>query len=840
MKEYWAQNEKELFEIFQTSRKGLSETEVSARQEEYGFNELKRKKSALLIFLRQFKSPLVWLLVATSIISMFFGEIINATIILVMIFLVSLVSFIQEYRSEKTVRDLNGKIAHKTIVIRNDEKTEIDVKNLVPGDIVVLNVGSNVPADLRLLYTKNLEMNEALLTGESVARDKNYTPLKKEAKSEYWTNYAYAGTSVVNGEALGLVIATGEQTQLGLLSKEVSQERPETEFQKGIKRFVTFLSYIVLFLTVIIFAVNAIFKHDLLSSLLFALAVAIGIAPELLPVIITVGLSNGAKIMAKKQVIVKRLVSIEDFGNMDILCTDKTGTLTEGNISLHNHLDFDDNINEDVLLYGLLCNSAIVHGKKATGNSIDVAILNYVSESIKEKSRLYTKVDEIPFDYATKRMSVLVKKGNKNVFITKGEPLSVLKVCSKIYLNGRQRDISRYVSKVEKKFAQFAEQGLRVIAVGYKEINTAGIRGEEKNLTCLGFITLSDPPKKTITESLKRLSALNIKLKILTGDNEIITEKIASDVGIHVNKIVLGADLEKLNDNDLAKIVDEADIFCRLTPLHKQRIIKALKKNGHDVGYMGDGINDIAALHEADVGISVNNAIDVAEDAADIVLLNKNLDILADGVYEGRKIFENSMKYILMGTSSDFGNMLSMSVASFFLPFLPMLPSQVLLNDLLYDVSQSTISSDNVDPEYLKKPKKFNLKLIRKYMLWFGPISSIYDFLTFGLMIYFFNANEVVFRTGWFIESIATQTLVVFVIRTRRSPFWKSKPGKWIWVSCISVVLAALVIPFTSLGSVFGFVPLPTLFFVFLAIMIMTYLLLAELSKRFFLKNYEI
>ena len=772
---------------------------------------------------------------------MFFGEIIGGVIILILIFLSALVTFVQEYCSEKIVEDLNKKISHKTIVVRDGEKIEIDVKNLVPGDIVDLDIGSKVPADLRLIESENLEINESILTGESLPVHKISDALKKTDAIKNYKNYAFAGTIVSNGHALGVVLSIGNQTRLGRLSKTVTQEKPQIEFQKGINKFVNFLIKVVLVLAVIIFAANAILRQNILDSLLFALAVAIGIAPELLPVILTVSMSLGAKNMAKKEVIVKRLVSIEDFGNMDILCTDKTGTITEGNIELHNYFDLSNKMNEDILRYSVLCNSAISHGKKISGNAIDAAILRYAGDKVVSELESYSKIEEIPFDYERKRMSVAVKHGKENLFITKGAVFPILNACSKINLNGRISGIANYRKRIGKKFFDLSNEGLRVIAVAYKNSSkTSYSKNDEKELIFLGFVTLSDPPKKAAKEAIEKLKLLNVDFKILTGDNEIITEKIAQEVGINITKIVIGKQIDKLNDKKLGEVVEGANIFCRLTPEQKQRVIKALKSRGHDVGYLGDGVNDIAALYEADVGISVDSAVDVAKDASDIILLKKSLGTLAEGVLEGRKIFGNSIKYILMGVSSDFGNMLSMSISSFFLPFLPMLPPQVLLNDMLYDFSQFPISSDNVDVEYMKKPKKFDLSLIRKFMLWFGPISSIYDFITFGVLIFLFKVSETTFRTGWFIESIATQTLVVFVIRTRRSPFWKSKPGKGILISCLSIVAIALIIPYTPLGTIFQLPPLPAWYFAFLIVAVVTYLLLVEVGKKIFFKKYEI
>ena len=838
---YYNKKESELFESLNTSRNGLSEEEIESRRKYYGYNQLKRKKPGIFIFLRQFKSPLIWLLIIVSVISMFFGELISAIIILVIISLTSSFSFIQEYRAERTVLDLNKKISHKTIVIRNNEKIEVDARNLVPGDIVVLNLGDKVPADLRIIESKNLEIDESILTGESISVHKTSSPIKNVGQIQDYTNFAFAGTIISNGDALGIVIHIGNETQVGKLSKELTQPRPEVEFQKGIKKFVRFLVYVVLITTAIIFIANFLLKNNLLDSLLFALAIAIGISPELLPVIITIGLARGARVMAKKEVIVKRLVSIEDLGNMDVLCTDKTGTLTEGDVKVHSFIDFNGKTDSDILLYSTLCNSATIHGKKIFGNQIDTAILQYSDEKIKEKARSYIKIDEVPFDYTRKRMSVLVKHGKESLIIAKGSARLMFKTCSRAYIGGRVTSISPHIKKIEDKFVELSASGLRVIAVAYKKTNEKTYtKNDEKDFTFLGFLTFSDPPKKTIKESLEKLKSLNIDFKILTGDNEIITQKIAKDVGIPINKIVLGDEIDKYNDKELMNIANEANLFCRLTPMQKQRIIKALKDFGHDVGYMGDGINDVAALHEADVGISVDSAVDVAKDASDIILFKKSLGILAEGVIEGRKIFSNSMKYILIGVSSDFGNMISMSIASFILPFLPLLPPQVLLNDLIYDVSQMTVSRDNVDPEYLKKPKKFNLAIIKKYMLWFGPISTLFDLVALAILVFFFKASQVTFRTGWFIESLSTQILVFFVIRTRKSPFWKSKPGKGILISCLGMFAFVLILPYTPLGNIFGFTPLPALYFAFLAGMIIAYLFLAEISKRIFFKRNEI
>lgn len=842
--EYWLMRSEDVLDKLDTSKEGLSQDEVRKRQKQFGLNVIKRKKLAVLkIFLRQFKSPLIWILIVVSIISIFFGELINAIIIFSMILLSSLLSFFNEYRSEHIIEDLNKKIAHKVIVMRNGEKQEVSVSEIVQGDIVFLSNGSAVPADMRLIEVNDLEVNEAVLTGESVpVRKINGVLIGKQSNLQNMKNYVFAGTIIVNGEGIGVVVKTGDRTEFGRIAQEALSERQETEFQKGIKDFGGLLLKTILVLVIAIFFINALFKHNILDSLLFALAIAIGLTPELLPMVITVSLSRGAHMMSKKEVVVKRLIAVEDLGNMDVLCTDKTGTLTEGNISLYSHVDVNNKASEEVLLYGLVCNSAVVHGKKFFGNPIDVALWKYANEHLKEKVNDFKKLEDIPFDYERRMMSVVVKKEKKTLLITKGAPQEILQVCKKVNLDGREAAIAQYRDELQEKFVETAKEGVRVIAVAYKEIdeNKKFNAKDEKNLVFLGFITFIDPPKKSIREAVDLLEAMSVKLKILTGDNELVTKKIAAEVDIPIKKIVLGEEIDKLSDEQLKQVVEETDAFCRLTPEHKRRIVKALQANGHDVGFMGDGVNDVPALMEADVAISVNDAVDVAKDASDIILLRKNLKVLAEGVAEGRRVFGNTMKYILMGTSSNFGNMFSAAGGSIFLPFLPMLPIQILLANFIYDVSETTIPFDNVDAEYLKKPKRINIKAIRKYMLFFGPISSLYDFLTFFVMLVVFNASMAMFQTGWFIESMMTQILVVFVIRTRKVPFFMSKPGILLTISTLSAVVLVLILPFTKLGKLFGFTTLPWNFFAILILMVVTYLILVELGKAWFFKRYEI
>jgi len=842
--DFWSKKEEDVLDELGSSKEGISNEEAHLRIKKYGQNVLKKKKyKGLKIFLRQFKSPFLLILLITVIVSAFWGEIINAIIISSMILLSSILSFYDEYKSEKIAESLSKRISNKCIVSRSGEKQEINSIDLVPGDIVYLNIGDIVPADLRLIYTKELEINESVLTGESNPTIKTHNAINKASTLQELTNYAFTGTVIAAGEAIGVIINIGQNTVFGKISKESITERPLTSFQKGLSKFGGLLVKLVVFLTLGIFLINALLGRDVLDSLLFSLAIAIGLTPELLPAVISVSLSKGAHAMAKKDVIVKRLVSIEDFGNMDILCTDKTGTLTEGNLSLIEHLDSKNNSNEKVLLYGQLCNSAIIHGKKVVGNPIDVAIINHVQQKFKKEIKNYEKIDELPFDYERKRMSVVVKEKNgKILIITKGSPEAVLGKCSKTDVNGRINNISQNLTKINEKIHSLAKEGFRVIVLAYKEVDKKEeyILEDESNLIFFGYLSFLDPPKKGIRAAFDKLESLNIKFKILTGDNEIVTKRVAEQVDIPLKKIVLAEEINNLSDTQLKKVVEEANAFCRLNPQQKLRIIKILKSNGHNVGYMGDGVNDVPALHEADVGISVNDAVHVAKEASDIILIKKNIHSLVDGVIEGRKVFNNTIKYILIGTSSNFGNMISAAGASVFLPFLPMLPIQILFVNFLYDTSQLTIPTDNVDEEELIKPKKMEINSIKKYMWTFGPISSIYDFMTYFVMIVIFKAGESLFQTGWFIESMMTQLLVVFLIRTKRSPFYKSKPGKWLFLSIISVGLIVLITPFTPLGTILGFKSPPLTYFLVLIAMVVTYLTIVEFVKKWFFKKYNL
>jgi Mg2+-importing ATPase len=761
-----------------------------------------------------------------------------------MIILSVILGFYNEYKAEKIVENLRKSVSFKAIVTREGRTYELNSELLVPGDLVSVTFGDIVPADMRLIKCKSIHANEATLTGESFPAEKTCDDLRiQNPTPQQLTNYLFLGTVVANGSGSGIIVTTGKNTEFGTISKSLARSHPETEFQKGVKQYGNLLLTLTFALVISIFALRAVLGFAMIDSLLFALAIGIGLVPELMPAIVTISLSQGARNMAKVKVIVKRLVSIEDFGNMNILCTDKTGTLTDGKITLKDYSSISHEKDLKVLTYSLLCNSAVV-GEKITGNPMDAAIWEYAKSNGTDQSlKPYEKIDEIPFDYQRRMMSVIVKNNGKPIFITKGAPESVLAKCKYTDVEGENTPITNVLKSIDEKFISLSELGYRVLAIAYRnvELKSSYSIEDETELTLLGFLTFTDPPKKDAHQAIEKMKGMGVDIKILTGDNELVASKICDDIKVPVKKIISGSDLSKMSFNEIKTTAEEATIFARITPEQKLDVIKALKANKHVVGFMGDGVNDAPALYEADVGISVDTAADVAKDAADIVLLEKDLLVLSGGIDEGRKIFGNTTKYILMGTSSNFGNMFSAAAASLFLPFLPMLPMQILFMNLLYDISNMTLPTDNVDEEYTKWPKKWDIGFVRKFTLFFGPFSSLYDFLTFGIMLFIFGATtaqtQALFQSGWFIESFWTEVLVIFVIRTRRVPFFKSRPGKWLSLLVIILVVFGTVVPFTPLGSFLGFsASLPIEYWGLLILMVATYLLLVDAGKVFFYK----
>jgi Mg2+-importing ATPase len=784
-----------------------------------------------------------------GLISGILGELPNTVIIFTIVLLSVVLDFYQENKAENAAEMLKEAVTTTATVIRDGAKQEIKLHDIVPGDVVYLSAGDITPADARVITAKDLFINQSALTGESFPVEKTPTSIKvKDSTITEWSNYLFMGTSIVSGTASALVVKTGSLTEYGKIAKKLVERPPETEFEKGIKGFGFFIMQVTILLVLFVFMVNALLHPNtagILNALLFAVALAVGLTPELLPMIITVNLSRGAIAMSKKGVIVKRLASIENFGSMNVLCTDKTGTLTENKITLVLHVDPEGNDDDKVLLYSYL-NSFYQTGLKSP---LDEAILVHEKMDITG----YQKIDEVPFDFVRRRVSVVVEKDRQRYFIGKGAPEEILKVSSFCELSGLPVDLTDEVRKrAEQKYYDLSSEGFRVLGVAYKKLKeekTVYSVNDERDMVFMGFVAFLDPPKETAKESIRLLTKAGIELKILTGDNEQVARKTCESLGFEVKGVVLGNEISQMSDEALARMVEEDNVFARVTPVQKDRIITLLKGNGHVVGFMGDGINDAPSLKTCDVGISVNNAVDVAKESADIILLKNDLTVLAEGVLEGRKTFGNTMKYVMMSVSSNFGNMFSVAGASLILPFLgfdflPMLPIQILLNNLLYDISQSAITTDNVDPEYVEKPKRWDIGYIRSFMVSLGPVSSIFDFLTFFIMLFIFFPmfpgipQQPLFQTAWFIESLITQTFVIFAIRTRQSPFWKSKPGKYLVLSSILIAAAGIIIPFTAFGEAwFLFTPPPPLFFAVLAGLLVSYLALAELAKRWFYKR---
>lgn len=838
--DYVGSSKEFLFIKFATSESGLSSMRAERRLREYGLNEVayKKKRGILLQIISKFLNPLVIVLLIIAGISLILGEEIDAVIVSLMALLSVFLSFIQEYRAGKEAEKLRAMVRTKASVYRNGKPREIEIKKIVPGDIIELSAGDMVPADVRIIYSKDMFINQSSLTGESFPVEKIATTIKTNSKSPTdLKNIVFMGSSVISGRALGLVIKTGLYTQFGQLSTKIMRTTVETSFDKGIKNFTWLMIRFMLILVVLIFAINAIIKGNPGEALLFSLAVAVGLTPEMLPMLVTVNLSKGAISMAKKKVIIKRLNSIQNFGAMDILCTDKTGTLTLNKIVLEKHCDVMGNEDENVLRYAYI-NSFYQAGLK---NLLDKAILKHEKILINE----FKKIDEIPFDFSRRIMSVVIENGDKYTLITKGAQEDIFIRCNRYESGGVIKNIEPHLlNEFKERCDKLQGEGFRVLAVAYKDVEKkdAYSRYDEKYLILKGYVAFLDPPKPTAREAIKALKKRGIKTIVLTGDNEIVTKKICSEVGLDVKALITGDQVEKADDKTLQELVKTATVFARLNPLQKERIIGALRENKHVVGYLGDGINDAPALKASDVGISVNNAVDIAKESADIILLEKSLMILDDGIVEGRKIFGNILKYIKMGSSSNFGNMFSIVGASIFLPFLPMQPVQILLNNFLYDMSQIAIPTDKVDEEYIIKPRPWNIEYIKKFMIIIGPISSIFDYITFAVMWFIFNASTIqtqaLFHTGWFIESLCTQTLVIHVIRTGKIPFIESMPSKFLVLTSILIIITGLAIPLSSLAKPFGFVQLPPTYYLFLIGIIAAYLFMVQVVKTWFIKKY--
>jgi Mg2+-importing ATPase len=814
--------------------KGLSSAEAATRLLRYGPNALdaQRRYSLLLKILSRFRNPLVLILLVAAAISALTGDVASFAIISVMVLFSVLLDSIQEYRAEQAAEQLKVSVALKEQVLRDGGEITIRADHLVPGDVVLLAAGDLVPADGRVLEAKDFFVNEGLLTGESYPTEKRATAEGiANAEVAQATNAAFMGTSVVSGSAKLLLCATGNATQLGEINTTLRHTPPPAALERGVYEFGILIVRLTILLVLFVLLVNTFFHRPLLESFLFALALAVGLTPELLPMIVSVTLARGAIRMAKQKVIVKRLAAIHDLGSMDVLCTDKTGTLTEAKIALIRHITLSGADSERVLELAWL-NS---HFESGLRSPLDTAILEHAPHI----PSAWTKLDEVPFDFERRRVSVLLEREGRRVLVVKGAPEDVLKLSNRYELSGESDTLPLDAAALARAHAQFhtlSEEGFRVLGIAWRDepaSQTHVAVSDEQDFVFAGYAAFLDPPKASAGTAIAALGRSGIGIKILTGDNERVTQYVCTQVGIPVEGLLTGTEISALSEEALSARIEGTNLFCRVNPSQKNRIILALKRRGHVVGYLGDGINDAPSLHTADVGISVDGAVDVAKDAADIILLDHDLEVVERGVREGRRTFGNIMKYIMMGTSSNFGNMFSMAGASLILPFLPMLPIQVLLNNFLYDLSEVPIPMDDVDDELLAQPRHWDIKFIRNFMLVLGSVSSVFDFLTFGLLLWVFNATEALFQTGWFIESLATQVLVIFIIRTRGNPL-RSRPNPLLAVTSVAVVIAGMLLPYSTIGQWFGFVPLPPTFLAALGAMIVCYLLLAEGVKRWF------
>jgi Mg2+-importing ATPase len=840
---YWAKTSEEAIREFSSSENGLDEKEVGERLAKFGLNNIpvRKKKPAISLLISQIKDVLIIALTIASAISLFTGGVEEAVAILVIVVINISLGFIQEYKSEKSLQTLIKYITYKTKVLRRGEEKEVDAKYIVPGDIVFLETGDRVPADLRLLETDELEIDESIVTGESYPAHKISSPIAaKDLAPQKMKNIAFMGTLVVNGKGKGIVVSTAMESTFGKVVGFLKTEEPETNYQKNIRKFGSFLIKGITIGIVFIFIVNALTgflsnsltAERILDSALFSLALAVGIIPESLPIIITIGLSRGAALMSKKGVIVKKLSSIEDLGNMDVFCSDKTGTLTENKITLIDYLDLDKNKDDSLLQLAAACTSTVQTTKAVTGNPLDVALTEYV----KQKSMLDSvgeRVELIPFDYSRRRMSVIIKRNNKHLLICKGAPESIIQVSSRMKINGETRQLDS--AKAEELAENLFRKGYRVISVATKDVEKKldYSKDEENNLTLLGFLCLKDPLKATAKESISQFRKLGVEVKILTGDNPTVTKTIVEDVGLEAREILTGENVDAMSDDQLEKAAEKANVFARLTPEHKARIVSLLSKHGHVTGFLGDGVNDAPALRYADIGISVDSGVDIAKEAADIILTQPSLDIISGGIIEGRTTFSNTTKYILNTISANVGNMATLAIISVVLNFLPMLPIQVLLTNLISDGPLLSISTDKVDEGELTRPRNWDIKLIGRFARFFGGISSVFDFVTISLTLILVGSNIALFRTCWFIESTLSEIIVTFAIRTRMR-FYKSMPSKILLLSSVVFGLLTVLLPYSPLSTVFEFFP-PTPFLLSLIFgILLLYFIVVEIMKHFF------
>jgi len=834
---FWSKPVDIIIRNLNSSEDGLSEQDAIDVLRRTGPNLIRTREkiTPFGIFLNQFKSPILLILIGATVISAFLQDWTDAIIILLIVMGSTLLSFFQEFNANTTAEKLQKQISLTTIALRDKKAISVPTDSIVPGDVVLLSAGSLIPADGIVLEANDFFVNQAVLTGETFPVEKQPGMVTENSGLSERTNSVFMGTNVRSGSAKVLVVETGRNTAFGQIANRLSLRPPQTEFELGIKRLGYLLTEVMFVLVIGIFFFNVLFHKPVLDSLLFSIALAVGLTPQLLPAIININLSKGSQTMANHGVIVRRLESIENFGSMDILCTDKTGTLTEGVVQLDDALDVNGKPSDQVKLYAYL--NAQMQTDMA--NPLDEAITRMGANGAEE----YEKLDEIPYDFIRKRLTVIAtKKNSSTVMITKGALKNVLSVCHQTQIDEEVKAIDKDIeSKIFDLFEKWSAQGFRVLGVAIKTIPAQDhpyTITDETDMTFMGFLLFFDPPKAGVEETIQELSKLGVQLKIITGDNKLVALHTGKMVGLANAKVITGEELDTLHDEALWHVVEDTTIFAEVDPTEKERIILALKKRGHVVGYMGDGINDAPSLHSADVGISVANAVDVARESADLVLLKQDLDVLREGIIQGRKTFANTMKYVFMATSANFGNMFSMAGASLFLPFLPMLPKQILLINFLTDLPEMTIASDRVDDVFVERPHRMDINFIRRFMLTFGALSSVFDYATFAILMWVIKANEATFHTSWFIESILSAGVVVFAIRTRL-PFIRSKPSRAMLIVTAIVIAVTLYLPYSPLSRILGFIPLSIpLLLIILGIVIM-YFFSAEITKHWFYKRYR-
>ena len=836
----------EVLKEYNTSESGITENKASELLGQNGPNVVVKneKKSRLYFLFNSFKDKFIIILIVLAVINYFLSDALSTYIILGIAVISALIRYFQDYSVYKFNQELKAKMYTTTNVVRSGKEKEIRVEKVVPGDIVHLSAGSMIPADIMLIDSKDLFVNQSVFTGESVPVEKVAQSTNDAKEIFSISNVCLMGSSVVSGGATGVVIDTGFTTYLGRMSKEVETKKEPTNFEKGMNNITKMLIRYMLVVSVAVFVIYGFIRKDWLEAILFALSVAVGITPSMLPMIVNVNLTRGTKVLAKKKTLVKNINSIQNLGAIDVLCTDKTGTLTEDKIVLQKYIDVNGNEDTSILEYAYL-NSYFGTGMK---NLVDRAIITYGNEkNVKEIVNDYTKIDEIPFDYTRKRMSVVVKSNKNNGYrmFTKGALEEILKVCTKVKYNGHVNELTpEMVEIVEQKAKEYAVQGMQVIAIAskreYRGVNVFNV-SDESNMTFIGFVAFLDPAKKDVKSTLKKLKNIGITTKILTGDNPYAANNICNLVGLENTETLLGTDIDKMSDEELAKKVEDVNVFARMNPLQKERVVKQLKNNGHVVGYMGDGVNDSPSLHIADVGISVNTATDIAKEAADIILLERSLNVIYEGVLEGRRVYGNIIKYMKMALSSDFGDVFSIVIASIFLPFLPLLPIQMLLQDFLYDISQIAIPYDDVDKEFLEKPKKWSTKGISKFMNVMGITSSLIDVLAFlGFWFLFgYNASkETFFQTAWFVECLISETMIIHYVRTAKRPFIESRANKWLTLGTFGTIIGTILTPILlhNIAS-FHFEILPLKYYGFVILLLAIYSVLVEIIKKIYIKK---